>query len=129
MSVSGIIFCVLVFLFLLAISIYGVFEEIPQYCPYCGEKLNDQNHWCDGKITAIRNSQKMLYDNAEKMRGKTRLKVGRKIIVIQKCNCGKIGNIEVLVDLANKGENKNVFTSGYMCEKCKVEKMLCSEQI
>lgn len=116
-----VIVCILIAAALCIAGLCGMIEEIPQFCPYCGDPLNDESHWCDGKIEAIRNSQKNLFDNADKIKGKSRERQGRRIVIIKKCNCGKIGNVEVMVDTANKGHQKEVFQSGYVCDKCKEE--------
>ena len=116
MSVIGYVIAFVVIALLIGLTVYGISEEVPRYCPFCGAPDNDEHHWCDGKIAALRESQKNLYDHTK---GNHRVRHGQKIMLINQCNCGRVGRVDILVDAKHRGDTKEVFLQGYTCEACK----------
>lgn len=115
----GAIGCVILWVIiagLVVFFIYGSVKFVPSYCPFCGDGVNDEYHWCDGKISALRESQKNVYDHTK---GNHRVRRGQKVMLINQCECGKIGRIDILIDATRQGDTREVFLQGYTCEKCK----------
>jgi hypothetical protein len=120
MPIIGVVIIGVVMIVFAAICI-GAYEAwsdtCHKWCPYCGEPTKGVDHWCSGRIEALWRSQKQLYSGIDKRRGKTRERRGRRVYIIQQCKCGAVGRVDVLIDMANRGEAGEVFLD-WRCPAC-----------